>query len=414
MRTFVGFGFGPIQAGLFALEAFRSGRFARIVIAEVVRDLVLAVRRTGGTYAVNVAGRDGLQTVYVRGVEMRNPCALEDAQALVAAIAEATDIATALPSVSVYTCGTPSPADLLARGLHAKLDRRQPVRTVVYTGENHTQAAQLLESAVRERLPSSVASILSRHVQFLNTVIGKMSGVSEEVQRIGRGELTPIVLGWPRAFVVEAFNQILVSAITLRRFQRGIEVFTEKPDLLPFEEAKLYGHNAIHALIGYRAYRLGYTLMSEAGRDPALMAWAREAFLEECGPALQFRHAGKDELFTAEGFRRYADDLLERMTNPWLADRVDRVIRDPQRKLGWDDRMVGTMRRALDAGVKPHRLASAAADALWVLDPTMEASSAREWMAALWAGARDEPPGRKAVLMDLIAEAIGTRAGGEP
>jgi len=49
--------------------------------------------------------------------------------------------------------------------------------------------------------------------------------------------------------LVEAFNRILISktsfgdTLATRGFHRGIEVFEEKPDLLPFEEAKLYGHN---------------------------------------------------------------------------------------------------------------------------------------------------------------------------
>jgi len=35
-RTFVGFGFGPIQAGLFLYEAFLSGAFRRLVVAGVL------------------------------------------------------------------------------------------------------------------------------------------------------------------------------------------------------------------------------------------------------------------------------------------------------------------------------------------------------------------------------------------
>ena len=34
MATFVGFGFGAIQAGLFLYEAYRSGNFGRLVVAE--------------------------------------------------------------------------------------------------------------------------------------------------------------------------------------------------------------------------------------------------------------------------------------------------------------------------------------------------------------------------------------------
>jgi mannitol-1-phosphate/altronate dehydrogenase len=94
---------------------------------------------------------------------------------------------------------------------------------------------------------------------------------------------------------------------------------------------------------------------------------ARTAFLEESGRGLIARHHGIDPLFTTAGWQVYADDLLERMVNPFLRDAVERVIRDPRRKLGWNDRLVGTMRLALDAGIAPHRFAKGAAAALALL-----------------------------------------------
>jgi mannitol-1-phosphate/altronate dehydrogenase len=56
------------------------------------------------------------------------------------------------------------------------------------------------------------------------------------------------------------------------------------------------------------------------------------------------------------------------MTNPYLRDTVDRVGRDPQRKLGWDDRLTGTMRVALRYGTEPWRYAVGAAAALATID----------------------------------------------
>ena len=42
-KTFVGFGFGPIQSGLFVFEALRSGNFQNLVIAEVDAELIRRV-----------------------------------------------------------------------------------------------------------------------------------------------------------------------------------------------------------------------------------------------------------------------------------------------------------------------------------------------------------------------------------
>ncbi len=345
-RRFVGFGFGPIQSGLFIYEALRSGNFERFVIAEVDAALVRAVREAGGMCRINIAHPTGITSETIGPIQMLNPTVAGDRRQLIEAIANADELATALPSVDFFTRGgEASVASLLSAGLGAAGKPR-----IVYTAENHNHAAEILEAAVGSRAG----------VQFLNTVIGKMSGVITEAAEQRRLGLAPLAPGLDRAVLVEEFNRILITRVTLPGFRRGIGVFEEKPDLLPFEEAKLYGHNAIHALLGFWAHERGYRYMSEAGPDRALMRLAREAFLSECGAGLIHRHAGVDPLFTMEGFRAYADDLLARMVNPFLCDPVARVIRDPQRKLGWDDRLVGAMRLACAAGVRPERLASGA------------------------------------------------------
>ena len=72
-RTFVGFGFGAIQAGLFLYEAFRSGGFARLVVGEVLPDAVDAVRRNAGFYALNIAHTDCVEAAWVGPVQIENP-----------------------------------------------------------------------------------------------------------------------------------------------------------------------------------------------------------------------------------------------------------------------------------------------------------------------------------------------------
>ncbi len=364
-RTFVGFGFGAIQAGLFLHEAFRSGAFHRLIVAEVVPEIVQAIRDARGVYAVNVATATGIETQRVEGVEIVNPLDPSDRARLIEAIEDASEIATALPSIAFYE-QAPSPpqsvAGILAEGLCRKCRRFSPVPCIVYTAENHNHAAEILEQAV-ERL-ADAPFLLHGQVQFLNTVIGKMSGVVTEPTRIREEPLEPVVPGLSRAFLVEAFNRILISRITLPGFMRGIRVFEEKDNLLPFEEAKLYGHNATHALIGYLGWLVGHRWMSDAGRDPRILPIARQAFLEETGCALIARYQNVDPLFTRDGWSVYVEDLLVRMANPFLRDAVERIIRDPARKLGWNDRLVGAMRLALSIGQTPRHFARGAAAAL--------------------------------------------------
>ncbi|MFH0938303.1 MAG: hypothetical protein V1899_03350 [Planctomycetota bacterium] len=351
-KKFVGFGFGPIQSGLFLYEARMSGNFSRLVVAEVDAEIVHAVRENGGCYNVNIARQNGIDHVRIVGVELYNPREAADRQVIIEAVREADELATCLPSVAFFDVGNETS---VARLISAGLSQRQTAfPTIIYTAENHNHAAEILI----ERLQQHTASQSLDQVQALNTVIGKMSGViadQEAIQRIGLTTITP---NTPRAILVEEFNSILISRVTLPHYERGIGVFVEKRDLLPFEEAKLYGHNAIHALIGYLAELRGLSCMAEAGRDQGIMQIARRAFLDESGAALIQRHAALgDTLFTSDGYRAYADDLLERMIRPNLNDLVSRVCRDTVRKLGYDDRLYGTMRLALKYGIQPKNLA---------------------------------------------------------
>ena len=366
-HAFTGFGFGPIQAGLFVKEAFQSGNFARIVAAEIDQELVDAVRANGGSYYVNVARTDGIDVLRIDNIELLNPNVPADKDVLLEVLAQSTEIATCLPSVDFYDLGAAgSVAQLLAQGLKNSRARA----AIIYTAENNNRAAEILQEGVLKgagRRSSLVARVTGhgpratdwpKSVQFLNTVIGKMSRVVTEPGEIQQRKLTTIAPGIERAFLVEQFNRILVSRTKIPGFKPGIKVFIEKDNLLPFEEAKLYGHNAIHALLGFLGALKGYTSMTEVGQDSAIMKIAKDAFLTESGAALIKKYAHPwDELFTDAGYEEYAEDLLTRMTNPYLADTVSRVSRDLVRKLGLNERIFGTMQLALEYGIEPKNMA---------------------------------------------------------
>ncbi len=356
-RSFVGFGFGPIQTGLFLLEAARSGKFSRFIVAEIDPTLVADVNASGGAYTLNIAHPDRIEKCVVENVRMLNPRVPADRQELIAAIRSADELATALPSVKFYAGDEASVVSLLSVALSDKQGKLQ----VLYAAENDNHAAEILT----QHLQSRVTAERLVSFQVLNTVIGKMSGVITDPDEIARLGLTPMTPCGGKAILVESFNRILISQIALSGFRRGIGVFSEKHDLMPFEEAKLYGHNAIHALIGYLAHERGLTTMAQVAKHQDILSVARAAFLDESGAALVRKYAcTHDPLFTPGGYAAYADDLLSRMVNPNLNDLVIRVIRDPQRKLAWTDRLYGTMRLALDQGTRPINMALGAAAAV--------------------------------------------------
>lgn len=363
-KVFIGFGFGAIQAGLFVYEAFRSGNFKTIVVSEIMPDTVNALKQSGGCYTVNIAGKHGIERRTVENIIILNPGDRNDRAKLVEFIAQADEMATALPSIDFFRTGeSASVARLIAEGLSSRAASRNK-QAVIYAAENNNHAAEALRDAVSEQIDDQT---MLKNIQFLNTVIGKMSGIVADQRQIAEQELKPVTNGLARCFLVEEFNRILVDHVTLPGFQRGIDVFIEKEDLLPFEYAKLYGHNATHALIGYLAAAKSLAFMDQVKDDPHLLNFARDAFLNESGAALIRKFKGKDELFTEPGWNAYAEDLLERMMNPHLRDAVERVTRDPLRKLSWDDRLIGVMRLAISQGIEPVKFAAGAAAAFKAL-----------------------------------------------
>ena len=369
-----GFGFGPIQAGLFIKEAFESGRFDRLVVAEVDRALVNAVRRNKNSYTVNVAGDSDTKQVRIGPVELKDPSDAQDLSELRQSLALSTEVVTALPSVQDYDRGSPTVAEMIAAGLQSN----QVDGTYLYAAENDNRAAEELERCVQV-----YARPGGRPVRYLNTVIGKMSRVVDDPDEIRALDLAPIAPDLPRALLVEEFNHILVTQAVLPGFAPGLALFQAKEDLLPFEEAKLYGHNAVHALMAYLGHLRGYERLTELAGDDTLMSLAENAFLHESGAALRRKYAHLDDpLFTEEGFRAYAEDLLRRMTNPFLADRVARVVRHPLRKLQPKDRFFGTMALALDQDIVPTNMSLGAVAALQYLlaqDAGGEIPSALRW-----------------------------------
>ncbi len=374
-----------------------------MVVADVLPDIVNSVRQAGGRFFVNIARLDRRETAEVGPVEILDTASARDRHSLIGAVAEAEEIATAVPSIQNYTApGEGSIHRLLAEGLRRKVQAHLP-RAVVYAAENHNQAAEILENHVLGAIPPEEHAAVQSDVRFLNTVIGKMSGVVTDPGEVQEQGLVTITPSERRAFLVESFNRILIANIRFTgdtQFQRGIAVFEEKPDLLPFEEAKLHGHNATHAVAAYVGAIRGVRRIADLAMVTGALAFLEAAFIQESGRALIRKHAGVDPLFTPGGYRAYAIDLLARMTNPFLLDTVDRVGRDPERKLGWNDRLVGTMRIALRQQVAPRRYAFGAAAAAATLEPSIleRDMPVSVILEPLWRQADPDTDEKKAVL----------------
>lgn len=371
-RIFVGIGFGAIQTGLFLREAQRSGNFDRYIVAMRRPEIAQAVNRDR-TVTVNIAMPDGIAVETYTNIDARCLSVAADILQLEQDMLAAHEISVAVSSVGDYVSDHPDSLHyLIARAVSGKLRGAGP-KVLIYSSENHNEAASLLEQAILSALPEADRSAAREVFQTVDTVIGKMSRVIRDQDEIQEAGLALFSDQGSEAFLVEAFNNILVSHVDPSRTSgRGISQLVEKTDLIPFEHAKIHGHNATHAGFAYVGQVLDLKWMADVAAIPEVFSFFRDAFLEESGEALIRLHGGKDPLFTADGYRAYVDDLLARMANPWLRDTCDRIGRDVSRKLGWDDRLIGTIRLVRGQNVSANRYGFAALAAFEVLNQQPE------------------------------------------
>jgi mannitol-1-phosphate 5-dehydrogenase len=121
-------------------------------------------------------------------------------------------------------------------------------------------------------------------------------------------------------------------------------------DLAPYIERKLFTVNTGHATTAYHGFARGISKLSDALADDAVRS-AVEGVLGETKQLLVAKHD-----FTDEAQQAYVDKILERFANPHLPDTVDRVGRQPLRKLSRNERLIGPASELAERGIRPEHL----------------------------------------------------------
>jgi len=118
-------------------------------------------------------------------------------------------------------------------------------------------------------------------------------------------------------------------------------------DVAPYIERKLFTVDTGHATTAYYGAQAGIEKISDALAEPAIAAKV-SATLEETSALLEAVH-GLDPTELAE----YRATILRRFPNPALPDTVERVGRQPLRKLSRNERFVSPAASAANGGCRP-------------------------------------------------------------
>jgi mannitol-1-phosphate 5-dehydrogenase len=239
----------------------------------------------------------------------------------------------------------PQVAPLIAAGLQ---QRREPVNVLAF--ENLINAGPYLRDLVAKCLPLNFP--LAQH-GFASALVDR--AVPRRLGEPAQDELL--------TFIGEPSDLFVVDGRHLRPPLLALGGMIIAEDYLAWIQRKLYIFSAGHATCAYLGYLKGYHYIHTAIRDPEIRATVLAA-MREGQRGLAARYGRK-----VAGDENDLRKIIARFENAALDDPIMRVGRDPRRKLGAEDRLVGAARLAEQAGIRPEKLALAAAAALCFYNP---------------------------------------------
>ena len=324
----VHFGAGNIGRGFVGLVLHNAGY--EVVFADVNAELIDALAGSS-RYLVREVGA-GASVSTVDNYRALNSAT--DEADVIAEIASADIVTTAVgPNILKFV------APLIAKALAARSSKLAPL--AVMACENAINATNLLRGFVMDNLTDP--SFAARGV-FANTAVDR------------------IVPGQPEGagldVTVEAFFE---WAIESGPFEGNAPVIPEAhfvADLAPYIERKLFTVNTGHATTAYHGFLAGASSIAEAIGMPAVLAEVR-AVLAETKGLLVAKHD-----FEPAVQQEYIDTNLARFANEELTDTVERVGRQPLRKLSRNERFVGPAAELAERGLPSAALVRAMGAAL--------------------------------------------------
>ena len=331
------FGAGSIGRGFLGQIYCESGYQTTFI--DVVAPVVEAINRRGA-YPLYIVSDSGVETRTidkVRAVDGRNLEAAAD-------ILAGADIA----STAVGLHALPHIAPVIAAAVVKRFGDGDAPPLDILLCENLKQGEAHMRALVARHLPPELHQRLESSVGFVEASIGRMVPVMTAEQRA-----EDILAVW-----VEPYCELPVDAQGFRGPIPRLQNLKPAGNFAAYVERKLFVHNLTHATAAYLGYQRGYAFIYEAIRDDAVRARVEAAGGETCA-ALAKKYGSDPETLHA-----HLQDLIHRYHNRALADQIARVARDPIRKLGPEDRIIGAMRLCLSQGIQPRAVARAAAAAL--------------------------------------------------
>lgn len=315
MKNAIHFGAGNIGRGFIGKLLADAG--IHVTFADVNKEVVSKLA-TDNEYQVKVVGED---------------CQIDTVKNVTGILSNGTEIVDAIATTDLVTTAVgPTVLDIIAKtvaeGIAKRITSGNTAPLNVIACENMVRGTTHLKAQVFKHLPAELQEQADELVGFVDSAVDRIVPPAEASDNI-------------LDVTVESFSEWIVDEGQFKGEIPNIPGMEKTNNLMAFVERKLFTLNTGHCVTAYLGCLAGFATIKEAIENDAIKADVTKA-MQESGEVLIRRYD-----FDKDAHAAYIQKILSRFANPYLVDEVDRVGRQPIRKLGAGDRLIkpllGTM-----------------------------------------------------------------------
>ncbi|KAF2673253.1 mannitol-1-phosphate dehydrogenase [Microthyrium microscopicum] len=315
------FGGGNIGRGFVAEFLHQAGY--EVVFVDVVDALIDKLNATP-TYTVTEVGEEGTKTTKVDNYRALNSKTHE--ADVISEIATADTVTCAVgPNILKFI------APVIAKGLNA---RKASTPAAVIACENAVMATNTLKEFIFKDLTDETKGKIDEVARFANSAVDRIV----PHQDADAGMNVKIESFWEWCVELPPFKGMEEPKVSAIHYVE---------DLSPYIERKLFTVNTGHATTAYFAKLAGKEWIHEALADADIRSKV-DATLKETAKLIVSKHGIAEDEQNA-----YVEKIIKRFSNKALLDKVDRVGRQPLRKLSRGERLVAPAAELAKDGYKP-------------------------------------------------------------
>ncbi|EGQ7837254.1 mannitol-1-phosphate 5-dehydrogenase [Vibrio parahaemolyticus] len=237
-------------------------------------------------------------------------------------------------------------AKTIAKGIAKRFEAGNDAPLNIIACENMVRGTTHLKGEVYKHLDKSLHAKADELVGFVDSAVDRIVPPAEAANDD------------PLEVTVESFSEWIVDEQQFKGDIPNIAGMEKTNNLMAFVERKLFTLNTGHCITAYLGCLKGHRTIREAIEDPNIHAEVKQA-MQESGEVLIRRYGFDRDMHNA-----YIEKILGRFANPYLVDEVDRVGRQPIRKLGANDRLVKPLLGTIEYSTENQTLLKGIAAAL--------------------------------------------------